>query len=334
MARVLLLEEDMTAVKMTLTNCPATDYAHATLGQLLTPAPYCRMGEDYDCTCRYCSSASAARYAAEVAAYNAATADHRAEVARVAGALLALGAIGQAVRAALSPGHGIAHMLRDVVPLLNSTHGSLKGAFFQITGKIGNAKLHTGKTGVCRWIGEGASFAPVPRYRGGWRQDRTTPTIRVGLEIAGEPKLVYVAFSQLDRLPTPEDVSHARTIAAIVKKAIAPLRPKFDVVLTKRGKPRKGQIAYIVEGRDAGASGEVFWIGADKRSGEANTRLGIKTADGQTIWASAYDCAAEPMRTVDRTERALLERVAADAVEEGRLDDAREILGQLRARKA
>jgi hypothetical protein len=319
--------------KMTLTGCPATDHAHAVHGQIITGAPYCRMGQDYDCTCRYCSSDTAARYATGVAEYNAATADHRAQVARVTSAFLHLATIGAAVRAALSPGLGIGLMIGDVLPLLASTHGNLRGAHFRIVGKRGNAKLHAGKVGVCRWIGEGDSFAPVPRFRGGWR-DTTVPTVRVGLSIEGEAKLVYVAHGQLERLPTPAAEHRARIEVALVKAAIAPLRTKLVVAMTKRGKPKAGQIAYVVEGRDAGASGTVFWCGTDKRTGETDTRLGIQPAYGETIWVSAYDCAATPVRPVDREERCAIERVAADAVESGSPEAARAVLAQLREAQA
>jgi hypothetical protein len=334
MAWVLLLDEAMANDKMTLTACPVTDHAHAVHGQIITSAPYCRMGQDYDCVCRYCSSATAAEYAAKITAYNAATADHRAQVARVASAFLHLAAIGTAVRAALAPGLGVALMLGNVLPLLASTHGNLRGAHFRIVGKRGNAKLHTGKVGICRWIGEGDSFAPAPRYRNGWRPDTTAPTVRVGLSIEGEAKLVYVAHGQLERLPTPAAEHRARIEASLVRAAIAPLRAKLAVAMTKRGKPKAGQIAYVVEGRDAGASGTVFWCGTDKRTGETDARLGIKLANGETIWVNAYDCAASPVCAVSRDDRILIERIAADAVEGGSPEAAREVLAQLREAQA
>ena len=320
----------MPAATMTITMNPAADHTLATRGRVVESAPYCRMGQDYDCGCRYCSAAAAARYAAEIAEWNAATVEHRAYVATITGALACLAAIGRAVATALSPGLGLGVMVHDLAALLASDIGDLKGAHYQITGKRGNAKAHTGKVGICRWVGAGDSFEPMPRFRGGWRASTKAPTTRIGLAIEGEPKLVYVSFGSVTRLRTPAAEFAARVEAAVVRAAIAPVRAKLAVRMTPRGKVSKGQVAHVVEGRDAGKSGEVFWCGADKRTGEVATRLGVKTAVGETLWVSAYDCAAAPAVLVPREERELIERIAADAAEEGRLDDARTILASRR----
>lgn len=293
--------------------CPVTARMRA-LGGVTVERHYCRMGQDYDCRCTYCSEGAyiIAMRLAEV--QNAATAELRTRVIRAAESLMWLSHIGLAFASACSPGAGISRMIQDTGLLRESSGGDLRGFKFMVLGKRGSAKQHYGKVGVCK-------------YHGNDGYDR----VRIGLAVAGEEKLAYCTFSQLERVPMrAEDLlaeAVNRTEQVAVKQAIAPYRPKLEVVVKRRGKK---QIAYVVSGPGVGKHGEVFWAGPDKRTGEQNARLGIRTADGTVVWASAYDCAATPMVAVSAAERKELERVAADYAMEGKDEEAREILRHTR----
>lgn len=279
---------------------------------IVVSRPDCRMGQDYDCACVYCSDHTYQRALADAVARNAATAAHRARIVELIGAFRCLAAIGAAIRSAGAPGAGFARMIHDAGELRTSTGGNLRGFSFRVTGRRGSAKQHFGRAGVCKWKGDNS-------YGG----------IKLGLAIPGEEKLAYCSFAQLERIPlTVEQIEsdlYERSEAMMVRDATASCRPKLVVALKRRG---NGPVAYVVNGRDAGASGQVFWCGPDKRN-EPNARLGIRTASGAIVWASAYDCASEPV-AITHTERRQLERIAADAVMEGRIDQAREILSQTR----
>jgi hypothetical protein len=298
--------------------CPVIARQRAVAG-VVVQRNYCRMGEDYDCRCNFCcdSSYAAALDAAEK--QNASTAKHRAWIVKVTSAFEALSQIGKAVRAAAAPGWAYACMIRDAGFLRQSFGGHLRGFSFRVVGKRGSAKKHFGKIGTCKWVGENEEG-----------------TLRIGLLIEGEEKLAYCAASQLERLPLGADVLVEdiirRTDAMIVRDAIAPYRPKFVASLSRSGRGRRGPMAYVVTGHDRGKHGEVFWIGADKRTGEAGARLGIREASGAVIWASAYDCADQPCTVVSAAERKDMERVAADMAIEGRFDEARTVLSAIRVR--
>lgn len=50
----------------------------------------------------------------------------------------------------------------------------------------------------------------------------------------------------------------------------------------------KGDKVIVTKGRDAGASGKVFWTGTTKGSGKP--RYGVRPADGgEAIWAAEYE---------------------------------------------
>lgn len=298
---------------MTKSSCPVATLRWALEGDTVS-RPYCRMGQDYPCECVYCNDYSYRKALDACAIANAASADYRATLVRASQAFQLLAEIGKAIAAALSPGLGVALMIRDAGALRSSGGGNLRGFTFRVTGKRGAAKVHFGKVGLCKWQG-------INDYGG----------VKLGLQIEGHEKLAYVSLGQLDRIPmTIEQLDServAKTEATIVRDAIAPHRPKLVVALKRRG---KGPIAYVVSGRDAGQHGVVFWVGPDKRTQEPNARLGIRTASGAVVWASAYECASEPMVAVTREERTELERVAADAALDGYPERAREILAQTR----
>jgi hypothetical protein len=280
---------------------------------------YCRMGEDYDCRCNFCCNHSYAAALAAAEKQNASSSKHRAWIVKVTTAFEALSQIGKAVRAAAAPGWAYSCMIRDAGFLRQSFGGQLRGFLFRVVGKRGSAKKHFGKIGTPKWVGENAEGTP-----------------RIGLQLEGEEKLAYCAVSQLERLPLEADVLVEdvirRTEAVIVRDAIAAHRPKFVASLKRSGRGHRGAVptAYVVTGHDAGKHGEVFWIGADKRTGEADARLGIRVANGATIWVSAYDCADQPCTVVSAKERKDMERVAADMAIEGRFDEARAVLSAIR----
>jgi hypothetical protein len=294
--------------KIQVPHCPVLATAIATTGFVVT-SRYCRMGQDYDCQCTFCSDASYRLAETLATQRNQATADHRADVIRTASTFRWLAAIGTAVRAAASPGFGVSRMIADAHALWCSPIGEQRGTRFQIVGRRGTAKGHVGKVGVCRWIG------------------RDTLPVRIGLAVEGEAKLIYVAFSQVERVPATTEEKRDRFESSTVRDAIALHRPKLVVRSTYKKRGSLGTLAFVV---GKSTFGEVFWIGPDKRTGEAASRLGIRQQDGSVVWESAYNCADRPMQWVDSAERVLLERVAADAVMSGDVDRAREILVKTR----
>jgi len=209
-----------------------------------------------------------------------------------------------------------------------------KGVSYRVTGKLGAAKHHLGKVGVCKWIGESDYNRRPLNWRGRWVDD-SKPTIKIGIAVEGESKLVFVAFGQVERIADAQEVIAAKLERKIVEVTIAEagVRPRWTGKVTARkSKKNPRPVAYVVAGRDRGASGEVFWIGADKHTGEADGRLGIRCANGATVWASAYDCRNEAPTDTARTtteERELIERIAADAVMAGKPDAARGLLAKV-----
>lgn len=304
--------------------CPVVERQVALHG-VVVARPYCRMGQDYDCRCNYCSDASYAVALSQAESQNAATATARAEVVRVTYALEWLSRIGMAVRAAGGPGLGVSRMIESAGWLRESHGGNLCGFWFLITGKRGAAKSHNGRFGKCVWVGENDSG-----------------TVRLGLRINDEDGLVYVTATQCERIPMRADElfaeARAKTEAVVVATAIAPLRPKFGMPSTEKLRKYKkagldGPMAYVVSGHHAGKSGRVFWSGPDKKTGEADVRLGIKHQENgvvETLWVSAYDCDASPCVVVDAAERRDIERVAADMAMDGDVEAAREVLASAR----
>lgn len=310
--------------------CPVAAANFAIVGFVVPSPRYCRMGQDYDCTCHYCSPSRYVAAQEEATKKNIATEDTRAEMLRVASSLDFLSRIGRAVRVALAPGLGIGHLVNDAGHLWDSAFGELRGAYFCVVGKRGNVGAHHGKVGVCKW-----TELLVSAEDGGQRGETPMNKRRIGLLISGQEKLAYVSFSQLVRLQTPERVKLERVEADIVEKAVAPHRPRLVVTQlqkTKRGRvTQRGTYAYVVSGpQHVGKSGEVFWQGDDKRTGEKNTRLGVKCEDNSVCWVSVYDCADRPLKLADVEERKLLERIAADAAESGDEENAKLLMSQTR----
>jgi hypothetical protein len=208
-----------------------------------------------------------------------------------------------------------------------------KGARYRVVGKRGNAKNLHGVTGVCKWIGESDYSRRPANWRGQWQDSKGT--MRVGLAVEGEAKLVYVAFGQVARVPETQEEIREKIERRIVETTIATpgVRPRWTGKLpARRSKKNTDPVVHVVSGRDRGASGVVFWIGADKRTGEADGRIGIRCLNGSTIWASVYDCRNEaPVNAVPLSadERVLVERIAADAVLADRLDLARDLLADV-----
>lgn len=190
----------------------------------------------------------------------------------------ALVAVGKAVAAALSPGVAIAKFFAATVALWNEIG---KGMTVKVTGKRGNAKAHTGKVGIVKWIGE-SDYQPfgARAYRGRTAAPTTT-TVRVGLEIAGAEKLVYVPLSSVERVAVPGETEAA--IAKAKATTVAKARPNYRGAVG-----RKGSIGMIVAGKFKGKSGLVFWSGV--KNGEQ--RLGLKDptdTDLEPMWCSARD---------------------------------------------
>ena len=304
---------------MTLSRCPVTDHKLATSGMTVS-RPYCRWGQDYPCECVYCSDSAYSAACKRAEEWNAATAEHRAWVVTLTAALAVLANVGRALALVASLPNALRAFALGAAVVYHEV--PCKGARYRVVGKRGNAKKFQGVIGVCKWIGE-ADF----RGRTGGK--------RVGLAVEGEAKLVYVAFGQVERVPETQEEILAKIERAIVQAAITTpgVRPRWTGKLpARRSKKNPGPVAYVVSGRDRGASGTVFWIGADKRTGEVDGRLGIRCANGATVWASAYDCRNEAptsTTTLPADERALIERMAADAVMADRPVLARELLGQL-----
>lgn len=306
---------------MTLSGCPVTDYKLAVSGQHVE-RPYCRWGQDYDCSCVYCSDGAYRAACKKVDTWNVATAEHRAWVVAVTSALACLANIGHAVRAALAPGLVVHSLVAWAVNAWGSSDGNIRGFYFRVVGKRGKAAAHVGKIGICKWVGES--------HGGGYY--RQTTTTRLGLAIDGEEKLVYVAFGQCERMPEPIEVRQANIERDIVARAIAPVRSKWSGFVPAKKKSwnrakwlAQCPVVYVVSGRHTGKSGPVFWTGADKQTNEAGARLGLE-CNGETLWVSAYDCADRPLVAVSAEERALIERVAADAALSGDDDKARKVL--------
>lgn len=314
---------------MTLSTCPVAAHKLAVDGKTVS-RPYCRMGQDYDCTCVYCSDSSYARATAAATEWNAATVEHRAWVVAVTGALACLAVIGRAMNLVASMPGSIRAFAINAATLYHNVPS--RGTSYRVTGKAGNAKHHQGKVGICKWIGESDFNERPANWRGHWRDNRK-PTVRIGLAVEGEAKLVYVPFGQVTRIADAPAVITAQLARQVVEVTLAEanVRPRWTgTVPGRRGKKKNTTTAHVVSGRDRGAFGEVFWIGADRRTGEADARLGIRCADGSTVWASVYDCRNEaPGAAMTAAERAIVESIAADAVLENKLEIARELLAKV-----
>lgn len=315
---------------MTLTTCPTSDHELAVNGMKVERF-YCRMGQDYDCGCNYCSHGAYLAACERAKEWDAATAEHRIYVAAITGALKFLALIGRTMALVASMPTAIHQFACDAATAYHNV--PCKGARYRVVGKAGNAKHHQGKVGVCTWIGE-SDFAP---RRVGWRGrqvDNRKPTVRIGLTVEGEAKPVYVPFGQVERIHATTEEIAAKMELAIVKVTLAEsgVRPRWTGKLHRRkSKKNPPPMAYVVSGRDRGASGTVFWLGSDKRTGEADARLGIHLATGEKIFASAYDCRNEAPSTTPTSadERALIERIAADAVLDDKPEAARKLLASV-----
>lgn len=293
---------------------------------------YCRMSADYDCNCSRCSAVTRAHWYISAFVWSIATAAARTEIETALGGLRGLATIGRAVEAALAPGQALRSLALWAGDVWGSSGGDLRGSYFRVVGKRGNAAHHVGKVGMVKWAGVSDS---------GYGQRTPRLSLRLGLQVEGEAKLVYVAHSQCARLPVPPEIQASRIEAKIVHEAIATLRPKWTGAVPKKlSRESRAKwlarcpIAHIISGRDAGKSGPVFWIGADKKSGEEGARLGIEcvAATGlvEVAWVSAYACADRPMVEVPAAERTLIERIAADAAMQEDTTAARRLLEQTR----
>jgi hypothetical protein len=311
---------------MAYTPCPVADHKLATEG-LTVKRHYCRMGQDYDCRCNYCSSHSYAVACEAAKEWNAATAEHRAWVASITGALKCLALVGRTMALVASMPLAIGTFASNAATAYHDVPS--KGARYRVVGKAGNAKHHQGKVGVCTWIGESDYSRRPVNWRGRY-VDNSKPTVRVGLTVKGEAKSVFVPFGQVERILESQAETAAQIERAIVKITLAEsgVRPRWTGTLpARKSKKNPPPMAYVVSGRDRGVSGTVFWIGADKRTGEADARIGI-CVNGEKLFFSAYDCRNTPVDTTPTSadERALIERVAADAVMDEQPELARELL--------
>lgn len=200
--------------------------------------------------------------------------------------LRGLESVGRAVAAALSPGLALTRMIAGAVELWNQV---LKGRWYRISGKRGNAKNHCGKVGQVAWIGE---IERRSQY-GTWSYGSTT---RVGLRVAGEEKLVYVSAPNLEPVAEPTSARAAREEVEArkeEKKARDSVRPTFPAALVLRGKSknqsrRAASVGCIVAGPHSGKRGEVFWMG--DRTGKG-LRVGVRIGEGRedVAWVDARD---------------------------------------------
>lgn len=316
---------------MDIPTCPVAAYDLATKGKIVV-THYCRWGQDYDCTCTYCSASAYNQACSAAKAWNEETAAHRAWVASITRAFKLLAMIGRTMALVATMPTAIRAFALNASRLYHEV--PCKNARYRVAGKRGNAKHHYGTVGVCKWVGEDV-IVPSPVYR----CDHKYSSYRVGLSVEGEAKLVYLPFKQLERLPESADEIAFKVERAIVKVAISTgVRPRWTGSVPARAtKSNPLPMAYIVAGRDRGVSGHVFWIGVDKRTGEPNARVGIRRENGSVVWASVYDCRNAamdaPLLTTRLTanERYLIERIAADAVMDDKPDVARTVLEQIAA---
>jgi len=318
--------------RMDIPKCPVEGFKLATEGRKAERF-YCRWGQDYDCGCNYCSDSAYAAACAKAAAWNEATAEHRAWVAQITNSFRCLAAIGKVMALVASMPTAIYLFMCDAAAAFHDI--PCKGMRYRIIGKRGNAKPHFGKVGVCKTFGESSYGRRPATWRGRWI-DNGPVSMRIALEIAGESGVVWVPFGQVERLPEDVGVLSAKLERAIVKATLAEagVRPRWNGPVVRRPTKKNPQVmAYVVSGRDRGASGRVFWLGDDRKTNEQNARVGIKCENGAVVWASVYDCRNEaPSATstwVSPSEIEIAERVAADAVLAEQPEKAREILAQV-----
>lgn len=311
---------------MTIPTCPVAAYKLAIEGYTVPSAPYCRMGQDYDCNCAYCNYSVQAKYVAEAAARTAATAEHRAWVAQITSSYKALAAIGRAVHQALVIGNMLRTLAIWAGTAYDSLDGNLKGMTFKVTGKAGRAKAQHGKVGVVRWVGEDA------RATSYYSRDVKVTTV-LGLAIEGEPKLVYVPAKQCTRQAITAEQNMARIETAIMDQAIKEVLTWTGTIpAKKRSEKRDAHLArcplvYVTSGRDKGASGRAFWKSPDGK------RVGVETGTVGVVWVQASQVSDKPVAAavveVSAEERALIKRIAADAAMDGDADKTRELLAMI-----
>lgn len=211
----------------------------------------------------------------------AATLQTREQLAAGVSAFAALARIGEAVQAAMSPGAGVTSFGAFVVAAWNEVR---KGRWYRVASKRGNAKQHTGRVGVVRWVGE-STYGGYNDRRYGRVGGRTSE--RAGLEIANHEGLVYVSVNALEPVEEPE---HARA-ARLAKEARDAERATF-----KPFDGCKGTIAYVIDGEHKGKRGVVFWVGTSR---DGKPRVGLlpgvsvlpkgRAPDGAALWLDARD---------------------------------------------
>ncbi len=148
----------------------------------------------------------------------------------------------------------------------------LKGAWYKVTGRRGNAKAAFGVEGACIYTAE--NFDEHNRFTG----------YRLGLKpVNGEA--VWVAATQVTLIPTPASAVTAPMTALVADVPAVTRYPMF------MGLNRTRVIGLV--GDAAGKQGDVFWHGADKRN-NGEYRIGFKTATKETVWCGARDVVGPP----------------------------------------
>lgn len=250
---------------------------------------YAHFDTDYDCRgCRGCSTWKRLGGNLADAGKLAAGADLRATLEPALAAAEALAAIGRAVKVALTPGLALESLMMFGAYAWGEV---VKGRWYRVDGKRGNARKWHGMLGLVKWIGTEERRSAY----GTWSYGSTT---RAGLQIAGQNdgKLCYVSVGNLTPVPEPTTEKAARVERETTKEdraARESVRPTFV--------GGKGA-GLIVAGEHVGKRGSVFWRG----TGKGGEPLGVKfcackrRCQCEVAWCSPRDVVnAAPVRLDD-----------------------------------
>jgi len=185
--------------------------------------------------------------------------------ARALEAFNALGRIGQAIAAALSPGLGLGVMAATAKKIWNTP---TEGGWYRVVGGRGAASKCKGFVGQLVRVFSDSDYG----------------TLRAKL-VSPSGDVRTVAVTQIERIPAPAIATTETPKAkADAEKAAYLARPVFS--------GRKGDLGIIHSGQHAGNSGVVFW-----KSDDGN-RLGVKSCsckrrcDHAVMWCNARDVSA------------------------------------------
>lgn len=219
---------------------------------------------DYPCSgCFQCQPAQRAMYV--LARWLILFATYKAR--REATAMIALARIGQAIASVGRPFMTLAKGLGD---LGASYFVVRKGRWVRVVSRRGRNAPPIGTEGEVTWLKESEQYG----------------TLRAGIR-AADGTMHWTPASNLQVIVPPDSVREAqaqREAAYQAKRAAERAahlaKPEADA--------KRGDVVGVTEGRDKGASGEVFWVGPSKDN--SGMRCGFRdTATGRTVWASLRD---------------------------------------------